>query len=60
MEGSVYLKAQQEWNERYADLVLGKRNWQNTAAFMMAIMGGCNEPITCYKQTPAIRRRALD
>jgi len=26
MEGSVYLKAQQEWDERYADLVLGKRN----------------------------------
>ena len=27
MEGSVYLKARQEWDERYADLVLGKRNW---------------------------------
>jgi hypothetical protein len=26
MGGSVYLKAQQEWDERYADLVLGKRN----------------------------------
>lgn len=25
MEGSVYLKARQEWDERYADLVLGKR-----------------------------------
>ena len=23
MEGSVYLKARQEWDERYADLVLG-------------------------------------
>jgi hypothetical protein len=32
MEGSVYLKARQEWDERYADLVLGKRNWQITAA----------------------------
>jgi type IV secretory pathway TrbF-like protein len=31
MEGSVYLKARQEWDERYADLVLGKRNWQITA-----------------------------
>jgi hypothetical protein len=36
MEGSVYLKARQEWDERYADLVLGKRNWQITAG-MMAI-----------------------
>jgi hypothetical protein len=26
MEGNVYLKARQEWDERYADLVLGKRN----------------------------------
>src|ERR1700685_2508190 len=24
MEGSVYLKARQEWDERYADLVLGE------------------------------------
>lgn len=31
MEGSVYLKARQEWDERYADLVLGKRNWQISA-----------------------------
>src|ERR1700732_1247899 len=37
MEGSVYLKARQEWDERYADLVLGKRNWRITAAGMMAI-----------------------
>ncbi len=32
MEGSVYLKARQEWDEHHADLVLGKRNWQITAA----------------------------
>ena len=37
MEGSIYLKARQEWDERYADLVLGKRNWQIAAAGMMAI-----------------------
>jgi type IV secretion system protein TrbF len=37
MEGSVYLKARQEGDERYADLVLGKRNWQIAAAGMMAI-----------------------
>ncbi len=32
MEGSVYQKARREWDERYADLVLGKRNWQIAAA----------------------------
>jgi hypothetical protein len=37
MEGSVYLKARQEWDERYADLVLGKRNWQIAAAGLMVI-----------------------
>src|SRR5487761_1555785 len=37
MEGSVYVKARREWDERYADLVLGKRNWQIAAASMMAI-----------------------
>src|SRR5260370_34057218 len=37
MEGNVYLKARQEWDERYADLVLGKRNWQITAAGLMVI-----------------------
>ena len=26
MEGSVYLKARQEWGERYADSVIGRRN----------------------------------
>jgi hypothetical protein len=30
VEGSVYLKARQEWDERYADLVLGKRKLQIT------------------------------
>ena len=28
MESSIYLKARQEWDERDADLVLDKRNWQ--------------------------------
>jgi len=28
MERSVYPKARQERDDRYADLVLGKRNWQ--------------------------------
>ena len=35
MEGSVYLKARQEWDARYADLVLGKRNWQIAAAGLL-------------------------
>ena len=37
MEGSVYLKARQEWDERYADLVLGKRNWQIAGAHSIAV-----------------------
>ena len=37
MEGSVYLKARQEWDERYADLVLGKRNWQITAGGLLLL-----------------------
>jgi hypothetical protein len=28
MESNPYLEARREWDERYADLVLGKRNWQ--------------------------------
>ncbi len=40
MESSVYQRARQEWDERYADLVLGKRNWQITAAGMIALMPG--------------------
>jgi len=31
MESNVYLEARREWDERYADLVLGKRNWQIAA-----------------------------
>jgi hypothetical protein len=30
-----YLDARREWDERYADLVLGKRNWQITAAGLL-------------------------
>ena len=28
MESEFYLQARREWDERYGDLVLGKRNWQ--------------------------------
>jgi len=37
MENSTYLRARQEWDERYADLVLGKRNWQIAAAGSIAV-----------------------
>ncbi len=37
MEGSVYLKARQEWDERYADLVLGKRTWQIAAGCSLLV-----------------------
>jgi type IV secretory pathway TrbF-like protein len=28
MSANPYLEARREWDERYADLVLGKRNWR--------------------------------
>ncbi len=31
MDSNPYLEARREWDERYADLVLGKRNWQIVA-----------------------------
>jgi type IV secretion system protein TrbF len=37
MESSVYLRARKEWDDRYADLVLGKRNWQIVTACSMTI-----------------------
>jgi type IV secretion system protein VirB5 len=33
---SPYVEARREWDERYADLVLGKRNWQITAGGLLA------------------------
>ena len=27
MNSNPYVEARREWDERYADLVLGKRNW---------------------------------
>jgi hypothetical protein len=30
-------RARKEWDERYADLVLGKRNWQIPAAGSIAV-----------------------
>ena len=37
MESSIYQRARREWDERYADLVLGKRNWQIAAAGSIAV-----------------------
>ncbi|HUY28590.1 MAG TPA: VirB8/TrbF family protein [Candidatus Binataceae bacterium] len=37
MESNPYLEARREWDERYADLVLGKRNWQIAAGGMLVV-----------------------
>jgi len=37
MEGNVYVEARREWDERYADLVLGKRNWQIAAGGLLVV-----------------------
>jgi type IV secretory pathway TrbF-like protein len=37
MESDFYLQARREWDERYADLVLGKRNWQIASAGLMLL-----------------------
>jgi type IV secretion system protein VirB5 len=37
METNPYLEARREWDERYADLVLGKRNWQIAASGLLVL-----------------------
>jgi type IV secretion system protein VirB5 len=37
MESEFYLQARREWDERYGDLVLGKRNWQIASAGLMLL-----------------------
>jgi len=37
MESNPYLDARREWDERYADLVLGKRNWQIAAGGLLLL-----------------------
>jgi type IV secretory pathway TrbF-like protein len=40
MESEFYLQARREWDERYGDLVLGKRNWQIAAGgLVMTTLG---------------------
>ncbi len=37
MAANPYVEAHREWDERYADLVLGKRNWQIAAGGLLAV-----------------------
>ena len=37
MAGNPYVEARREWDERYADLVLGKRNWQIASGGLLAL-----------------------
>ncbi|MGO9605809.1 MAG: VirB8/TrbF family protein [Candidatus Binataceae bacterium] len=37
MESNPYLEARRQWDERYADLVLGKRNWQVAAGGLLLL-----------------------
>lgn len=37
MESEFYIQARREWDERYGDLVLGKRNWQIASAGLMLL-----------------------
>jgi type IV secretory pathway TrbF-like protein len=37
MAANPYLEARREWDERYADLVLGKRNWQIAAGGLLVL-----------------------
>src|SRR5438445_8406911 len=37
MVANPYVAARRDWDERYADLVLGKRNWQLAAGGLLAL-----------------------
>mgnify|MGYP001159369178 CR=1 FL=1 len=37
MDANPYVEARREWDERYADLVLGKRNWQIAAGGLLIL-----------------------
>ncbi|MBF6569366.1 MAG: hypothetical protein IVW54_10900 [Candidatus Binataceae bacterium] len=37
MAANPYVEARREWDERYGDLVLGKRNWQIAAGGLLAV-----------------------
>ena len=37
MDSEFYLQARREWDERYGDLALGKRNWQIASGGLMLL-----------------------
>jgi hypothetical protein len=37
MSANPYVEARRDWDERYADLVLGKRNWQIAAGGLLIL-----------------------
>ena len=37
MAANLYVEARRAWDERYADLVLGKRNWQIAASGLLLV-----------------------
>ncbi len=37
MAANLYVEARREWDERYSDLVLGKRNWQVAAGGLLLL-----------------------
>jgi type IV secretory pathway TrbF-like protein len=37
LESNLYLEARREWDERYADLAIGKRNWQTAAGGLLLL-----------------------
>jgi hypothetical protein len=37
MSASPYVQGWREWDERYADLVIGKRNWQLAAGGLLVV-----------------------
>ena len=43
MSANPYVQGWREWDERYADLVIGKRNWQIAAGGLLlaTIILGC-------------------
>jgi type IV secretion system protein VirB5 len=37
MAANAYMQGWREWDERYADLVIGKRNWQLAAGGLLIV-----------------------
>jgi type IV secretion system protein VirB5 len=58
MAANPYVEARREWDERYADLVLGKRNWQIAAGgsllLSLILAGGMVWLITRSRYVPYV------